>query len=117
MSARLLPLIHALTIPQETNELVNEWTLQTLDAHLASEEQSDLAFIPVISGANRPRFNLSNTVLNLASYNLNFMGLAGNETIKVRAISSSGNMVSAAVEPLNSMALLMRFCSSNGPFD
>ena len=45
------------------------------------------------------------------------MGLAGNETIKVRAISSSGNMVSAAVEPLNSMALLMRFCSSNGLFD
>ena len=54
-----------------------------------SEERSDLASLPVVSGANRARPKLVNTVkqvLNLASYN--FTGLAGNETIKVRGIKT-----------------------------
>ena len=45
--------------------------------------------MPVVSGANGPRPKLANTgkqVLNLASYN--FTGLAGNETIKMRAIET-----------------------------
>ena len=56
---------------------------------LTPEEQSDLASVPVVSGANGPRPKLVNTgkqVLNLVGYN--FMGLAGNETIKVRAIET-----------------------------
>jgi 7-keto-8-aminopelargonate synthetase-like enzyme len=53
------------------------------------EEQTDLASVPVVSGANRPRPKLANTdkqVLNLASYD--FTGLAGNETIKTCAIET-----------------------------
>ena len=49
----------------------------------------DLESIPVVSGPNGPRPKLVNTgkqVLNLASYN--FTGLAGNETIKERAIET-----------------------------
>ena len=45
--------------------------------------------MPVVSGANGPRPKLANTgkqVFNLASYN--FTGLAGNETIKMRAIET-----------------------------
>ncbi|KAH9029580.1 serine palmitoyltransferase [Lactarius pseudohatsudake] len=56
-------------------------------ASLIPEEQSGLASVSVVSGANVPRRKLTNTgkhVLNLASYNLT--GLAGNEVIKVRAI-------------------------------
>ena len=56
---------------------------------LTPEEQSDLASVPVVSGANglRPKHtNTGKQVLNLASYN--FTGLAGNETIRVRAIET-----------------------------
>jgi len=45
--------------------------------------------VPVVSGANGPRPKLVSTgkqVLNLASYN--FTGLAGNETIKARAVET-----------------------------
>ena len=45
--------------------------------------------MPVVSSENGPRPKLANTgkqVLNLASYN--FTGLAGNETIKMRAIET-----------------------------
>ncbi|KAH9018643.1 serine palmitoyltransferase [Lactarius pseudohatsudake] len=53
---------------KEVDELVDEWTPEPLGAPLTPEDQSDLASAP----------------FNLASYN--FTGLAGNETIKVRAI-------------------------------
>ncbi|KAH8983453.1 serine palmitoyltransferase [Lactarius akahatsu] len=74
---------------KEVDELVDEWTPEPLGAPLTPEEQSDLASVPVVSGANGPRPKLANTgkqVLNLASYN--FTGLAGNETINVRAIET-----------------------------
>ncbi|KAH9160505.1 serine palmitoyltransferase subunit 1 isoform a variant, partial [Lactarius sanguifluus] len=74
---------------QEVDELVDEWTPQPLGAPLSPEEQSDLASVCVVSGANGPRPKLANTgkqVLNLASYN--FTGLAGNEVIKVCAIET-----------------------------
>ncbi|KAH9034376.1 pyridoxal phosphate-dependent transferase [Lactarius deliciosus] len=74
---------------QEVDDLVDEWTPEPLDALLTPEGQSDLGSVPVVSGANGPRPKLANTgkhVLNLASYN--FTGLAGNETIKVRAIET-----------------------------
>ncbi|KAH9009366.1 serine palmitoyltransferase [Lactarius deliciosus] len=73
----------------EVDELVDEWTPEPLDVLLTPEGQSDLGSVPVVSGANGPRPKLANTgkhVLNLASYN--FTGLAGNETIKVRAIET-----------------------------
>ncbi|KAH9052200.1 serine palmitoyltransferase [Lactarius vividus] len=59
-------------LKRRVDELVDEWTPEPLGAPLTSEEQSDLASVPV--------------VLNLASYN--FTGLAGNETIKERAIET-----------------------------
>ncbi|KAI9439806.1 serine palmitoyltransferase [Lactarius indigo] len=74
---------------EEVDELVDEWTPEPLIAPLTPEEESDLASVPVVSGANGPRPKLANTgkqVLNLASYN--FTGLAGNENIKVRAIEA-----------------------------
>ncbi|KAH8980688.1 serine palmitoyltransferase [Lactarius akahatsu] len=74
---------------KEVDELVDEWTPEPLGAPLTPEEQSDLASVPVVSGANGPRPKLANSgkqVLNLASYN--FTGLAGNEVIKVRAIET-----------------------------
>ena len=74
---------------QEVEELVDEWTPEPLSTPLTTEEQMDLASIPVVSGPNGPRPKLVNTgkqVLNLASYN--FTGLAGNETIKERAIET-----------------------------
>ena len=67
-----------------TNGHRNSWV-----PPFTSEERSDLASLPVVSGANRARPKLVNTVkqvLNLASYN--FTGLAGNETIKVRGIKT-----------------------------
>ena len=68
---------------------MDEWSPEPLGAPLTPEEQTDLASVPVVSGANGPRPKLANTgkqVLNLASYN--FTGLAGNETIKMRAIET-----------------------------
>lgn len=56
---------------------------------LDATEQSDLAAIPVLQGPNGPKPKLlsnGKTVTNLASYN--FAGLAGNETIKERAIEA-----------------------------
>ena len=40
--------------------------------------------------------------------NLDFMGLTGDETIKIRAIENCGNMVSVAVVLLDSTVLSMR---------
>ncbi|KAH8978749.1 serine palmitoyltransferase [Lactarius akahatsu] len=74
---------------KEVDKLVDEWTPEPLGAPLSPEEQSDLASVCVVSGANGPRPKLANTgkqVLNLTSYN--FTGLAGNEVIKVRAIET-----------------------------
>ncbi|KAF8271056.1 serine palmitoyltransferase [Lactarius quietus] len=74
---------------KEIDELVDEWTPEPLGAPLTPEEQTDLASVPVVSGANGPRPKLLSTgkqVLNLASYN--FTGLAGNETIKARAVET-----------------------------
>ena len=74
---------------QEIDELMDEWTPEPLSTKLTTEKQMDLASIPVVSGSNGPRPKLVNTgkqVLNLASYN--FTGLAGNETIKERAIET-----------------------------
>jgi serine palmitoyltransferase len=68
---------------------VDEWTPEPLGAPLTTEEQNDLATIPIVSGRNGPRPKLVNTgkqVLNLASYN--FTGLAGNENIEKRAIET-----------------------------
>ncbi|KAH9018455.1 serine palmitoyltransferase [Lactarius hengduanensis] len=67
---------------KEVDKLVDEWTPEPLDAPLTPEEQSDLASVPVVSGANGPRPKIANTgkhVLNLASYN--FTGLAGNKLL------------------------------------
>lgn len=68
---------------------------------------------PVVSGANRPRPKLANTgkqVLNLSNYN--FTGLAGNEAIKMCAIEP-GNMVSVAVDLLDTTVRLVRRSSLN----
>ncbi|KAH8980690.1 serine palmitoyltransferase [Lactarius akahatsu] len=46
---------------KEVDELVDEWTPEPRGAPLAPEEQSDLVFVPVISGANGPRPKLANT--------------------------------------------------------
>ena len=85
---------------------------------LPPEEQSDLASVPVVSGANGPRPKLVNTgkqVLNLASYN--FTGLAGNETIRVRAIETLRKYGVGSCGPLDSMVPLVRFCALNSYLD
>ncbi|KAH9060246.1 serine palmitoyltransferase [Lactarius vividus] len=74
---------------KEADELVDEWTPEPLGAPLTLEEQSDLASVPVVSGANGPRPKLANIgkqVLNLAGYNST--GLACKEATKVRAIET-----------------------------
>lgn len=74
---------------QEIDELVDEWTPEPLGKPLSEWEQRDLAAVPIIQGANGPRPKLASngkTVLNLASFN--FTGLAGNDTIKERAIET-----------------------------
>ncbi|KAN0139453.1 Pyridoxal phosphate-dependent transferase [Lactarius tabidus] len=57
--------------------------------HFSEKEINELHLFPVVSSANVARHKPANTgkhVLNLANYN--FTGLAGNETIKVRAIGA-----------------------------
>ena len=75
-------------LPQEIDELVDDWAPEPLGAQLSAKEQDDLASVPVIAGATGPKPTLTNgkTVLNLASYN--FTGLAGNEFIKERSIET-----------------------------
>ena len=88
---------------------MDEWTPEPLGASLTPEKQIDLASVPVVSGANGPRSKLASTgkqVLNLASYN--FMGLAGNEIIKERAIETLRKYGVGAVALLDSTALLVR---------
>ena len=76
------------SVCQEINDLVDEWSPEPLAATLDQREAADLAAVPVIVGATGPKPKLSSgkTVINLASYN--FTGLAGNETIKERAIDT-----------------------------
>ncbi|KAI5118364.1 hypothetical protein M0805_004336 [Coniferiporia weirii] len=72
---------------EEIDELVDEWNPEPLALPLDPVEQSDFDAIPVILGANGPKPKLlstGKTVTNLASFN--FAGLAGNETIKERAV-------------------------------
>ena len=68
--------------------MVDEWTPEPLAAPLDQTQQAELAAVPIIAGPTGPKPKLVNgkTVINLASYN--FAGLAGNETIKERAIET-----------------------------
>ncbi|KIY48348.1 serine palmitoyltransferase [Fistulina hepatica ATCC 64428] len=74
---------------REIDELVDEWVPEPLAQPLDSEEQLELATVPVISGPVLPKSKLASTgktVTNLCSYN--FAGLSGNEQIKRRAIET-----------------------------
>ena len=59
-----------------------------LGAPLTPEEQTVLASVHIVSSVNgsMPKLDTGKHVLNLAIYN--FMGLAGNETIEMRAIET-----------------------------
>lgn len=68
---------------------MDEWTPEPLAQPLDPVEQNELDSLPVIQGATSPKPKLvstGKTVLNLASYN--FAGLAGNETVKERAVET-----------------------------
>lgn len=74
---------------QEIDELVDEWTPESLVPPLDVYEELELSNLPVVQGAAGPKPKLVNTgktVLNLASYN--FTGLAGDERITNRAIET-----------------------------
>ena len=101
---------------QEVDEFVDEWTPEPLGSPFTPKEQIHITSVPVVCGANGPRLKLADTgkqVLNLASFN--FTGLAGNEIIKVRAIETSGNMMSIAVTLLDSTVQLVRLGAVNSP--
>ena len=68
---------------------MDEWTPEPLAQPLPPSEASDLAAVPIISGANGPKPKLlatGKTATNLASFN--FAGLQGNEHIKQLAIDT-----------------------------
>ncbi|TFY83161.1 hypothetical protein EWM64_g853 [Hericium alpestre] len=74
---------------KEVDDLVDEWTPEPLGQPLSEAEVADLAAVPVITGPNGAKPKLLGTtkpVLNFASYN--FTGLAGQESIKERAIET-----------------------------
>ncbi|KIM41257.1 hypothetical protein M413DRAFT_445294 [Hebeloma cylindrosporum] len=74
---------------KEIDELVDEWIPEPLAQPLTTTEQSDLAAVPIIAGANghKPKVvGLQKATVNLASFN--FTGLAGNEHIKQRAVDT-----------------------------
>ncbi|KAF8893082.1 serine palmitoyltransferase [Infundibulicybe gibba] len=74
---------------KEIDELVDEWAPEPLGQPLDPQEQAELAAVPIIAGPNGPKPKLVNTgktAINLTSYN--FTGLAGNETIKERAVET-----------------------------
>jgi len=74
---------------KEIDELVNEWTPESLDQPLSEREQRDLDSLPVIAGPTGPKPKLvgsTKPVLNLAS--INFTDLAGNEQIKEKAVEA-----------------------------
>jgi serine palmitoyltransferase len=69
------------------DELVDEWTPESLGQALSPQEQADLAAVPVISGPNGPKPKIASTgktAINLASFN--FTGLSTSEEIKERAV-------------------------------
>ncbi|TFK68170.1 serine palmitoyltransferase [Pluteus cervinus] len=74
--------------PKEVDELVDEWTPDSLAQPLTPSEQADLAAVPILAGPTGPKPKLINgkQVTNLAS--LNFTGLAGNEHIKQQAVET-----------------------------
>ena len=77
---------------------------------ITPEEQSDLVSAPVVSGANGPRPKLVNTgkqVLNLAATTSRV--LLATKLSQFARLKPSRNMVSAAVAPLDSTVLLVRF--------
>ncbi|KIK96087.1 hypothetical protein PAXRUDRAFT_826362 [Paxillus rubicundulus Ve08.2h10] len=74
---------------KEVDELVDEWTPDALVQPLSEWEQRDFSSVPIITGPNGPKPTLQSTgktVLNLASFN--FVGLAGSEHIKEKAIET-----------------------------
>ena len=78
-----------LTSAQEINELVDEWTPDSLVQPLSEWEQRDLSSVPIVAGPIGPKPKLlsnGKSVINLASFN--FSGLAGNEQIKEKAIET-----------------------------
>ncbi|KAG6380375.1 serine palmitoyltransferase [Boletus reticuloceps] len=74
---------------KEIDELVDEWTPESLVQPLNDWEQRDLSSVPVTTGPIGPKPKLLSNgkpVINLASFN--FAGLAGNEQIKEKAIET-----------------------------
>ncbi|KIJ16518.1 hypothetical protein PAXINDRAFT_132534 [Paxillus involutus ATCC 200175] len=74
---------------KEIDELVDEWTPDALAQPLSEWEQRDFNSVPIIAGPNGPKPKLQSTgktVFNLASFN--FVGLAGSEHIKEKAIET-----------------------------
>ncbi|KAH9164360.1 hypothetical protein EDB89DRAFT_1859319, partial [Lactarius sanguifluus] len=69
----------------EVDELVDELTPEPLGSLLTSEEQSDFMSVPMVSGASGPRPKLTNTG---QAVNCTGLRIAGNNTIKVRAIET-----------------------------
>ncbi|KAH0831343.1 serine palmitoyltransferase [Lanmaoa asiatica] len=74
---------------KEINELVDEWTPDSLVQPLSEWEQRDLSSVPIVAGPIGPKPKLlsnGKSVINLASFN--FSGLAGNEQLKEKAIET-----------------------------
>ncbi|KAL6721146.1 serine palmitoyltransferase component [Lecanora helva] len=71
---------------EEIDELVDDWTPEPLVTPQTPFEEAENEKRPVIAGPTGPKSKLSNgrMVTNLASYN--FYNLAGNETLKEKAI-------------------------------
>lgn len=77
------------TSAQEIDELVDEWTPDSLAQPLSEWEQRDLNSVPIVTGPIGPKPKLlsnGKSVINLASFN--FPGLAGNDRIKEKAIET-----------------------------
>ncbi|KAL6400362.1 Serine palmitoyltransferase 1 [Ilyonectria robusta] len=70
----------------EIDELIDEWTPESLVAEQTPFEVAESERLPVVVGPTGPKSKLSNgrTVTNLASYN--FYNFNGNEQIKEKAI-------------------------------
>ncbi|KAH7129328.1 pyridoxal phosphate-dependent transferase [Dactylonectria estremocensis] len=70
----------------EIDELIDEWTPESLVSEQTSFEIAESERLPVVVGPTGPKTKLSNgrTVTNLASYN--FYNFNGNEQIKEKAI-------------------------------
>ncbi|KAL8831256.1 MAG: hypothetical protein Q9170_005375 [Blastenia crenularia] len=73
---------------EEIDELVDEWVPEPLVAPQTAFEEAENEKRPVLVGPTGPKSKLSNgrVVTNVASYN--FYNLAGNETLKEKAIQT-----------------------------